>query len=177
MSMLSNFFVASLLMLLSATSSAQALNSRWHGQWKSSEDSLVITDKAIMIGKERCVWATARPPKIAGCAAFYEGTISKAQLLTQFEAAEKATKNMAKDVNLKQAQKDRIKEAMAKNREVLNALSNDTFKMVHTASEGKEKASGDCVSFYFLDRETVYFSLNCTPAPEAYTVRPYKKVP
>jgi hypothetical protein len=177
MSMFSKSFTTALLLLVSTASSAQALNSRWHGTWKSSDDSLVITDKAFVIGKERCTWANARPQKVAGCAAYYDGSISKAQLMSQFEAADKASKVLAKDGHVKQAQKDRIRESMDRNREALNALSNDTFKVVHLATEGKEKNSTDCASFYFLDRDTVYFSLSCPPAPEAYTVRPYRKAP
>jgi hypothetical protein len=173
----SKVLICAMLAVVSATASAQALNARWHGTWKSSEDTLVINDKAVKIGKENCAWANARPPKITSCVAFYDGTISKAQLLTQFEAADKAAKDMIKDATFKQAQKDRIRESMDKNREVLKAISDDTFRMVRTSTESKEKGSGDCASFFFLDKESIYFVLNCAPAPEAYTVRPYKKNP
>jgi hypothetical protein len=177
MQMFSKAFLAAMLIGLAAPSFSQALNLRWHGTWKSTEDTLAINDKSFKIGKEACSWANARPQKMTGCVAFYDNTISKAQLNTQFEQADKATKQMLKDGNLKQAQKDRIHDAMEKNKQALDGVSSDTFKIVHTSTEGKEKGSGDCASFYFLDKETIYFVLNCAPAPEAYTVRPYKKAP
>ncbi len=173
--MFSKLFVATLITLVSATATAQALNPRWHGTWKSSDDSLVISEKTVKIGKESCLWTNARPQKMAGCLAFYEGTISKAQLMTQFEKAEKSAKELVKDAHFKQPQKDRILESMEKNRQVLAAISSDTFKRVHTSTESKEKGSDDCASFYFLDQQAIYFVLHCAPAPEAYTVRPYKK--
>jgi hypothetical protein len=174
MSMLLKLLLTATMALVTTSSFAQALNARWHGTWKSSEDTLVITDQNFKMGKEICRWANARPEKITACVAFYDSTISKTQLLAQFEQVEKATQDMLKTGNFKQAQKDRVQEAMGKNRQVLNAISNDTFRMVHTGTESKEK-SGDCASFYFLDQQTVYFVLNCTSAPEAYAVRPYKK--
>jgi hypothetical protein len=176
-SMFSKLFATALITLVTATASAQALNPRWHGTWKSSEDSLVISEKTVKIGKESCAWSTARPQQITGCMAFYDGTISKAQLMSQFEKVEKAAKDMTKDANFKQAQKDRIHDSMEKNRQVLAGISSDTFKMVHTSTDSKVKGSGGCASFYFLDQQAVYFVLNCAPAPEAYTVRPYKKAP
>ncbi len=176
-SMFSKLLVTALITLVTASASAQALNARWHGTWTSSEDSLVITDKAMKVGKESCVWSNVHPQKMTGCLAFYKDTISKAQLLTQLEKVEKAAKEMFKDANFKQPQKDRIHASMEKNRQVLAGVSSDTFKMVHTSTESKEKGSGDCASFYFLDQQAIYFILNCAPAPEAYTIRPYKKAP
>lgn len=175
--MFSRLFVAATIALLTTSSYAQALNARWHGTWKSSEDTLIINEQSFKIGKENCRWATTRPEKVSGCVAFYESSISKSQLTAQLDQADKATKEMLRTGNFKQPQKDRIQEAMEKNRQVLTALSNDTFKMVHTSTQGTEKSSGDCASFYFLDQQSVYFVLNCAPAPEAYTVRPYKKAP
>jgi hypothetical protein len=172
MSIFSKIFLSAVLTMASASAMSQALNTRWHGYWKSTEDTLSINDQMIKIVKESCRWANAKPEKMTGCVAFYDGTISKAQLMTQFEAADKASKDLP---GLKQAQKDRIRASMDKNREVLTAISNDTFKMVRTITESKDKGSADCTSFYFLDRESVFFVLNCAPAPEAYTVRPYKK--
>ena len=174
MSMFSKLLVTGIMPLVTTLTFAQALNSRWHGTWKSSEDTLVIADQSFRIGKESCRWANAKPEKVTACVAFYDSTISKTQLLAQLEQVEKTTRDMLKTGNFKQAQKDRIQEAMGKNRQALSAISNDTFRMVHTGTESKEK-SGDCASFYFLDQQTVYFVLNCTPAPEAYTVRAYKK--
>ena len=174
MSMFLKVLVTALMALVTTLTFAQALNARWHGTWKSSEDTLVITDQNFRMGKESCRWANAKPEKVTACVAFYDSTISKTQLLTQLEQVEKAIQEMLKTGNFKQAQKDRIHEAMGKNRQVLGAISNDTFRMVRTGSESKEK-SGDCAGFYFLDQQTVYFVLTCTPAPEAYTVRAYKK--
>jgi hypothetical protein len=156
---------------------AQALNPRWHGYWNSTEDTLSINETAFKIGKDDCRWANVRPEKVSGCTAFYDSTISKTQLTSQFEQAEKATKEILKTGNFKQTQKDRIQEAMDKNRQALGAISNDTFRMVHTMTQGSGKNSGDCASFYFLDQQTIHFVLNCAPAPEAYTIRPYKKSP
>ena len=36
--------------------------------------------------------------------------------------------------------------------------------------------SGDCGEVFFLDKETIYQLSQCAPAPEAFTLTPYRRL-
>lgn len=163
--------------MLALPAAAQALNPRWHGTWQSADETLVISDKAFRIGKENCRWSATVPVKFTTCTAYYNGSTSKASLASEQERAEKEVKTLLGDKSFNAGQKAQISKSMAQNRQALGQISNDTFKLVQFSDANRENGSGDCGGYFLLDKETVYKVFTCIPAPEAFSIKPYKKQP
>lgn len=175
--------IALSLALVVPVASAQAVNVRWLGTWQSEDGTsrLVITEQQFIeqsgTGKQACRWSITVPKQVKQCMAYYEGTISRAQLQQMLGEAEKQAMALTRQGGLSAQQIRGIQDQFRRNRQVLERISNDSFRLIQTNSPEKEMGSGDCGEVHFLDKETVYRLLQCAPAPDAFSLSAYRKQP
>lgn len=161
--------------VLATGAQAQTLHPRWYGNWKAEDERLVISAEAILRDGTRCRWLPARPRQATkGCVAFYEGTISTAQVKSMLDEAEREIRRQGADreLRLEPAERKRMMEELTRHRTVLRELSNDVFRAV-ILDLGED--GGDCGTAYFLDRDSVYAATSC-PYPEANSLRRFSPV-
>ena len=119
-----------------------ALNGLWHGKWVERNGESILVTQDTFAG---CTWigSYSGNPKRKGCWAYYGNMRSGAQLLAEDER----TKIDAESV------------AVARS---INA--NDNYKIVnivHTDESGREEPQGDCIQFYFYDKQRVIRAGSC----------------
>ena len=156
---------------------AQPINARWTGTWQNEQgaDKLVISDRQFAIGNATCRWSTTVPKQVKQCHAYYDGSITRAQIQQTLEESDKHAQTVIRQgADAKTAKA--IQEQFRRNRQILARISNDTFKLIQTNSPEKEMGSGDCGDVYFLDKESVYHLAQCAPAPEAFTLTVFRKL-
>jgi hypothetical protein len=112
--------------------------------------------------------------QVKQCHAYYEGTITRAQIQQQLDESDKHAQTIIRqgaDAKTTKA----IQEQFRRNKQVMARISNDTFRLIQTNTPDKEMGSGDCGDVFFLDKESVYHLMQCAPAPEAFTLNAYRK--
>jgi len=156
---------------------AQAINARWTGTWLNEHgtERLVISERQFAISQSTCLWSTTVPRQVKRCYAYYEGTLTRAQIQQALDESEKYAQNMLRQgADAKTAKS--VQEQFRRNRQVMARISNDTFRLIQTNSPEKEMGSGDCGEVFFLDKESIYQLSQCAPAPEAFTLTPYRRL-
>jgi len=158
---------------------AQAINARWLGAWQSEDGKsrLSITDRQFTIGASACRWSNTVARGVKQCTAYYEGTLTRAQIQKSLIDSEKEALDLARQSGSTPAQVKAVQEQFRRNRQVIERISNDSFRLIQTNSPDKEMGSGDCGDVYFLDKDSVYNLAQCAPAPDAFTLTAYRKVP
>ena len=156
---------------------AQAINARWTGTWLNEHgtERLVISERQFAISQTTCQWSTTVPKQVKRCQAYYEGTLTRAQIQQSLDESEKHAQNMLRQGADPKTTKA-VQEQFRRNRQVMARISNDTFKLIQTNSPEKEMGSGDCGEVFFLDKEAIYQLSQCAPAPEAFTLTPYRRL-
>jgi hypothetical protein len=141
--------------LFSGTVFAQSINDRWIGNWQAGKEKLVITGLSF----DKCRWTGTRPKTVKGCAAFYQGSITKAQLTNSLNSDLANTNNWLKDKTITAKDHREFVASIQATKRTLDQISNDTFRTV-LVDRGDE-SSPDCGSFYFLDQDFVYSTSSC----------------
>ena len=167
---------AALILSLSCAVMADTINPRWVGVWYSaSKQRLGISEQQFNPGPEKCKWVGVRPAKAATCVAFYDGSISKAQLTTQLQQAEKAAIDGAQRKALPAADLQSIKDDFTRNRQALEGLPAHIFRVIKTQASDEQQGSTGCSDYFFLDTKNLYSVMACEAAPEAFTIKTFKR--
>lgn len=176
----SRSILAALLFASAAGSlQAQPLNARWHGRWVDESDpknTLSINERTFTEGNQACTWTNKPVSGVKACMAFYSGKASKNDLVGGVQAAESMIPDLAsRKETAREAQELRSRVQRLKG--LLKDVSNDTFRTVSTLTPDQEAGSGDCGSYYLLDKDWIYRFATCAPAPDAVSLVRYRKVP
>ncbi|WP_297724031.1 hypothetical protein [Limnohabitans sp. Rim8] len=164
------------VLAFSLNAAAQSINSRWVGVWYSdTKQRLEVSEQQFNPGSEKCKWVGARPAKSSVCVAFYEGLISVAQLTSQLQQAEKAALDMAQRKSLPAADLQSIKDDFKRNRQVMQGMPNIAFRVVKTLAADDQKGATDCSDYFFIDQKELYYVMSCDAAPDAFSIKVYKK--
>ena len=149
----------------------------WHGVWMSGDSRVQVTTQGIQPGAALCKWVAAKPAKPAGCVAFADLPVSKDQLVRLLDDAEVALKELQArkpaDTGLSPAAARQRQTELGQQRQALKAVGAGEFATVSTAQAG----SGDCATYYFLDRASLYLVTDCSSQPHAASLKVYKKLP
>ncbi len=149
--------------------------SAWHGVWTSGGSRVQISAQGIQPGAELCKWVVAKPPKPAGCVAFADLPVAKDQLVRLLDDAEVALKELQArkpaGAGISPAAAQQRQTDLRQQRQTLKAVSAGEFGTVSTAQAG----SGDCTTYYFLDRASLYQVTDCSSQPHAASLKAYKK--
>ena len=155
---------------------AETINPRWVGVWYSdTKQRLGVSEQQFNPGAEKCKWVGTRPAKSSACVAFYEGSISKAQLTGQLQQAEKAALDMAQRKSLPAADLQSIKDDFKRNRQAMEGLPGNIFRVIKTLTADDQQGATDCSDYFFLDQKQLYNVMSCDAAPDAFAIRVYKK--
>jgi len=155
---------------------AETINPRWVGVWFSdTKQRLGVSEQQFNPGTEKCKWAGTRPAKSSTCVAFYEGSISKAQLTSQLQQAEKAARDTAQRKSLPAADLQSIKDDFKRNRQAMEAMPSHVFRVIKTQVADDQQGATDCSDYFFLDQKQLYNVMSCEAAPDAFSIRVYKK--
>lgn len=149
----------------------------WHGVWMSGDSRVQITAQGIQPGAALCKWVAAKPAKPAGCVAFADLPVAKDQLVRLLDDAELALKELQArkpaDAGMSPAAARQRQAELRQQRQALKAVGAGEFSTVSTAQAG----SGDCVTYYFLDRASLYQVTDCSSQPHTASLKAYKKLP
>ena len=166
-------FMAGLFVMGSAAM-ADAIHPRWIGVWfTETKQRLGVSESQFNPGTDKCKWVGTRPSKPTACVAFYEGSVSKAQVTAQLQQAEKAALENAQKQSLAAADLQSIKDDFKRNRQVLDKMPPNVFRVVKTTTP--DEASGACTDYFFIDQHQVYSVMACEAAPDAFSIKAYKK--
>jgi hypothetical protein len=163
--------------LCMATAHGQGNKAPWYGTWVSGDSRVQISAQGIKPGADWCKWMASKPAKPVGCAAFDDLPAAKDQLVRLLDDAEVALKEQSAKKTPKPAlsaeavQQRRSELQLARN--TLKSVSNGEFGTVGIAST----SGGDCATYFFLDRATLYQVTDCTSQPQAANLRAFKKAP
>ncbi len=163
------FFVA----LIPTLALGQDINARWLGTWLSGDQTLKISANSV----NGCKWTGSEPKEgHQGCASFYSGSVKKNQLLDLLQADTALVAQMAKDKNQDVAELAAFRKHIRKMRGVLDAVSNDAFRTI-VQMDLPFEGSGDCSSFIFLDKSTIYSVSYCDggPGEPSFQISPYRR--
>jgi len=151
---------------------AQSLNERWHGTWSAGKDKLVV-DAATFDG---CRWVGTRPkstPKT--CVAFYEGTVTRKAMFATLQGESTMVDDLVKNGHTSANEAKQMRAQIKGERTKLEGVSDDSFRVVQTWNPAQE-GSGDCSSYLFLDKTTVYSVSQCQgPAAPTFTLTPFSR--
>ena len=165
-----------LALAFSLNAAAQSINSRWVGVWYSdTKQRLEVSEQQFNPGSEKCKWVGTRPVKSSACVAFYEGSISAAQVTSQLQQAEKAALDMAQRKSLPAADLQSIKDDFKRNRQAMQGMPNIVFRVVKTLAADDQKSATECSDYFFVDQRELYYVMSCDAAPDAFSIRVYKK--
>lgn len=165
-----------LAVAFSLSAVAETINPRWVGVWFSdTKQRLGVSEQQFNPGPEKCKWAGTRPAKSSTCVAFYEGSISKAQLTSQLQQAEKAALDTAQRKSLPAADVQSIKDDFKRNRQAMEAMPSNVFRVIKTQLADDQQGGTDCSDYFFLDPKQLYNVMSCEAAPDAFSIRVYKK--
>lgn len=152
---------------------AQDINARWLGTWVSGDQTLKISADAV----NGCKWTGSEPKaSYVGCASFYNGSVKKSQLSEMLQSDTELVAQMGKDKSQTAAQLTAFRNQIRKMRAVLDTVSNDAFRII-VQMELPYEGSGDCSSFIFLDKSTVYSVGYCSggPGEPTFQISPYSR--
>jgi hypothetical protein len=165
-----------LALVFSGSAVAETINPRWVGVWYSdTKQRLGVSEQQFNPGAEKCKWAGTRPAKSGTCVAFYEGSISKAQLTNQLQQAEKAALDTAQRKSLPAADVQSIKDDFKRNRQAMEGMPGNVFRVIKTQVADDQQGATDCSDYFFLDQKQLYNVMSCEAAPDAFSIRVYKK--
>jgi len=165
-----------LALVFSFNAAAEAINPRWVGVWYSDTNQrLGVSEQQFNPGSEKCKWVGTRPNKSSACVAFYEGSISKAQLASQLQQSEKAALDMAQRKSLPAADLQSIRDDFKRNRQAMEGMPGNVFRVVKTVAADDQQGTTDCSDYFFLDQKLLYNVMSCDVAPDAFSIRVYKK--
>ncbi len=155
---------------------ADAIHPRWVGVWfTETKQRLGVSEQQFNPGTDKCKWVGARPTKPTSCVAFYEGSVSKAQVTGQMQQAEKAALEIAQKQSLPGADVQSIKEDFKRNRQVLDKMPPNVFRVVKTLAPEEQSGPAACADYFFIDLHNVYSVMACEAAPDAFSIKAYKK--
>lgn len=160
--------------LLAAAAWADAIHPRWIGVWYTeSKQRLGVSDSQFNPGTDKCKWVGTRPAKPTGCVAFYEGSVSKSQVTAQLQQAETKALEIAQKQSLAAADLQSIKDDFKRNRQVLDKMPPNVFRVVKTTSP--DEAASACADYFFIDQHNIYNVMTCEATPDAFSIKSYKK--
>jgi hypothetical protein len=84
-----------------------------------------------------------------------------------------ATLLALKGIPDRQVWSEQFREELRQQRQALKAVGAGEFATVSTAQAG----SGDCATYYFLDRTSLYQVTDCSSQPHTASLKAYKKLP
>lgn len=155
---------------------ADGIHPRWIGVWYTeTKQRLGVSEQQFNPGTDKCKWVGTRPAKPTSCVAFYEGSVSKAQVTAQLQQAEKAALEAAQKQSLPAADVQSIKDDFKRNRQVLEKMPPNVFRVVKTLAPEDQAGNGPCADYFFIDLHNVYSVMACTAAPDAFSIKAYKK--
>lgn len=160
-------------LLFSLNVGAQSINERWVGTWQAGKEKLNVKSNSF----QNCRWMNAAPKgNFKGCAAYYSGSVTKKRLLEMVASDNAMLNEIAKN---KQATPKEIAGYRAQIQAVkstVDEVSDESFRTIMTV-EGEFEGSGDCGTFYFLDKTNVYGVSNCEgPGVPSLSVLKYQKI-
>lgn len=174
---LRTFFVLPSLALTTVIVHGRDPGASWHGVWTSGDSRVEITAQGIQPGAALCKWVAAKPAKPAGCVAFADQPVAKDQLVRLLDDAELALKEIQArtpaNAGLSPAAARQRQTELRQQRQALKAVGAGEFSTVSTAQAG----SGDCATYYFLDRASLYQVTDCSSQPHNASLKAYKKSP
>lgn len=143
------------LVLFSSQLLAQSVNERWIGTWQNGNEKLVISASAF----DKCRWTGSRPKTVKNCAAFYEGSITKAQLMSSLNNDIANTNTWYRDKLITAKDHREFMASIQATKKILDQVSNDKFRTVML--DRGDFSNPDCGSAYFLDQDFVYATSSC----------------
>jgi len=167
------------LAIFSSHAFSQSINEQWLGSWMSEHDqTLIVTQKNIVDKGKICRWIDKVPAQgHTGCVSFYDGVISKNDLLTALKSMRDEIK--ANTQNLDPNSLADTRKNVDRFEQTISQISEGNFRSVAT-SDADFQGSGDCgMGSYIYDKGTVYSVYRCEPAgiEGLLMVEPLKKEP
>lgn len=164
------------LALAGTAALADAIHPRWIGVWfTETQQRLGVSEQQFNPGTDKCKWVGARPAKPTTCVAFYDGSVSKAQVTAQLQQAEKSALELAQKQSLPEADVQSIKDDFKRNRLVLDKMPSNVFRVIKTLSPEDQSGASPCADYFFIDQHQVYSVMSCNTAPDAFSLKAYKK--
>ena len=149
--------------------------SAWHGVWTSGGSRVQISAQGIQPGAELCKWVGATRQGDAGCGAVADGSVAKDERVRLLDDAVVALKDLQArkpaGAGISPAAAQQRQTDLRQQRQTLKAVSAGEFVTVSTAQAG----SGDCTTYYFLDRASLYQVTDCSSQPHAASRKAYQK--
>ena len=162
--------------LAGSAACADPIHPRWIGVWYTeTKQRLGVSDSQFNPGTDKCKWVGSRPAKSSTCVAFYDGSVSKSQVTAQLQQAEKSALEMAQKQALPAADLQSIKDDFKRNRQVLDKMPSNVFRVVKTLAADEQAGASPCADYFFIDQHNVYSVMACESAPDAFSIKSYKK--
>jgi hypothetical protein len=155
---------------------ADAIHPRWIGVWfTDTKQRLGVSDSQFNPGTDKCKWVGSRPAKASACVAFYDGSVSKSQVTAQLQQAEKSALELAQKQALPAADQQSIRDDFKRSRQALDKMPPNVFRVVKTMSADQQAGANPCADYFFIDQHNVYSVMACEGAPDAFSIKSYKK--
>ena len=151
----------------------QEINPRWLGTWVSGEQTLKISADSV----NGCKWTGSEPKAgYKGCASFYSGSLKKKRLSDMVQADKDLLAELEKEKRLNTNEITALRNQIRKMQSIVDNVSNDAFRMI-VQMDLPYEGSGDCSSFIFLDKSTVYSVSYCDggPGEPSFQITPYRR--
>jgi hypothetical protein len=164
-------YLLALLLLVSNLTYSQAINDRWVGVWQSGATGK-LTVSPSKFGA--CQWVNKVTAAQKKCLAYYNGKISKKEMVADLNNDLKNLSGWLKDKSITAADFQKMKADSESYKKILDEISDDTFRMVFV--DYGEMANPDGGSAYFLDKEFVYETSHVEGGiGPAFSITKYKK--
>ena len=151
----------------------QDINARWLGTWVGPDHTLKISADSV----NDCKWTGSEPKAgYTGCASFYSGSLKKKRLLDMVQADKDLVAQLEKDKSATANALSAYRNQIRKMQGILDNVSNDAFRMI-VQMDLPYEGSGDCSSFIFLDKVTIYSVGYCDggPGEPSFQISPYRR--
>jgi len=151
----------------------QDISTRWLGTWVSGDKTLKISADSV----DGCKWTGSEPKEgYEGCASFYSGSVKKKQLLDMVQAYKDLVARIEKEKSASAKQISAYRGQIRKMQSILDTVGNDAFRTV-VQMELPFEGSGDCSSFIFLDKSTIFAVSYCDggPGEPSFDISPYRR--
>ena len=164
-------YLLALSLLISNLVYSQAINDRWVGVWIPGATSK-LTISPTKFGD--CQWVNKVTSAQKKCLAYYNGKISKKELVADLNNDLKNLSVWLKEKTITAADYQKMKAASESYKKILDDISDDTFRMVFL--DYGEMASPDGGSVYFLDKDFVYETSHVESGlGPAFSITKYRK--
>jgi hypothetical protein len=134
---------------------AQSINDRWIGTWQNGTEKIVISSTSF----DKCRWTGSRPKTVKNCAAFYEGSTAKAQLMSSLNNDIANTNTWYRDKVITAKDHKEFMASIQATKKILDQVSNDKFRTVMI--DRGDFGNPDCGGAYFLDQDYIYSTSSC----------------